>query len=490
MGVRKKKNIPGHDWPASSDADGHGTDFEPMAFEPEPFEPTPPPLTRTNAGYAPSDPLFPQQWHLFDAEGVDMDINVTRAWLDYTGRGVRVGVYDDAVEYRHPDLDGNYDASLHFRYGGVAIDPAPTGMLHHGTQVAGLIGAEQNGIGGVGVAFNASLTAVPIYGLIAPDSADYRRAAMDYQARFDVVNHSWGVRQPFTGTPHSEMYVATRAGIEHSAAIGREGLGTIMVVAAGNLRHSTTDEHGVVHHESEANSYAPHTNDRHVVTVAAAGADSYAATYSSPSANLLVTAPSRTSRDDLPGITTTDRTGEDGATATDYSDRFGGTSAATPLVSGVVALMLEANPDLGWRDVREILAYSSKHIGSDIGGPHHPHREKTDWQINHATDWNGGGLHFSRDYGFGLVDALAAVRLAETWSEQKTSANEEHAADSFAYIAPVDIPDGSDGGLTYRLEITENISVESVTLALDFAHPHADDQGNAWERHDLWPWRR
>ena len=92
----------------------------------------------------------------------------------------------------------------------------------------------------------------------------------------------------------------------------------------------------------------------------------------------------------------------------------------------------------------------------------HPLHESSPWQINGATDWNGGGLHFSRDYGFGLVDALAAVRLSETWTEQKTSANEAHTADSFAYKAPVTIPDGENAGITYQLEISENVSIETI----------------------------
>ena len=106
-------------------------------------------------------------------------------------------------------------------------------------------------------------------------------------------------------------------------------------------------------------------------------------------------------------------TGADGENNTDY--RFlAGTSFATPMVSGVVALMYEANPNLGWRDVQSILANSARHVGSEIGsGP--AFDERYAWGWNDANTWNGGGLHFSNDYGYGLVDALAAVRLAETW---------------------------------------------------------------------------
>ena len=82
-------------------------------------------------------------------------------------------------------------------------------------------------------------------------------------------------------------------------------------------------------------------------------------------------------------------------------------------MSGVVALMLEANRNLGYRDVQDILAYSARKVNDPA----------TTWQTNLATNWNGGGLHYSRDYGFGEVDARAAVRLAETWQGQKTITN-------------------------------------------------------------------
>ena len=92
-----------------------------------------------------------------------------------------------------------------------------------------------------------------------------------------------------------------------------------------------------------------------------------------------------------------------------------GTSFAAPIVSGVVALMLEANPDLGYRDVQEILTLSSHRIDPT----------SSSWETNGATNWNGGGNMVSHDCGFGLVDAHAAVRLAETWNLHSTAANEQ-----------------------------------------------------------------
>ena len=54
--------------------------------------------------------------------------------------------------------------------------------------------------------------------------------------------------------------------------------------------------------------------------------------------------------------------------------------------------MLEANPDLGWRDVQTILAASARHIGSDFDSAL-VSLETRPWTFNNATTWNGGGYH-------------------------------------------------------------------------------------------------
>jgi len=66
-----------------------------------------------------TDPLFASQWH-FGLMG-----NIQRIWDEYTGGGVHVGVFDDGVQYNHPDLAANYDASKHFSYNNVTYNPFP-----------------------------------------------------------------------------------------------------------------------------------------------------------------------------------------------------------------------------------------------------------------------------------------------------------------------------------------------------------------------------
>ena len=430
------------------------------------------------AEFLPKDPLFANQWHLRNTgQGGNtsgVDINVTGVWPEFTGIGVAVGVYDTGLEYIHHDLDGNYNASRHIIIDGVVHDPFPTNRAdYHATAVAGLIAAENNGVGTVGVAFHAQLTGVNIVGRPLPVTTFIQ--ALFQQDNFDVVNHSWGFTAPFAINPFNPLFAPLFAGIADAADHGRGGLGTIMMKAAGNDR--TAFGNSGVARDANDESF---TNSRYMNAVAAVSWDGQVSSYSTPGAAVLVSAPSNTllGLTRVAGIWTTDRLGPSGSTSLpyqvspddDYTGVFGGTSAATPIASGVVALMLEANPGLGWRDVAQILATSARHIGSPVGtGP--VGNEHYAWSFNGASNWNGGGLHFSNDYGFGLIDALGAVRLAESWQLRSTSANEASAASRLVLVSKV-VPDNDPAGITFTLEVAKDISIEKVALQLNWAVPH------------------
>ena len=412
----------------------------------------------------PSDPLFPLQWHLQNtgqSGGTPgIDLNVVKVWEDYDGSGVVVGVIDDGAETDHPDLAANEDPALAFDFQRPGNPGLPvTEQDMHGTSVSGVIGAvADNGLGGTGVAPGATLGIVHLTMGEPPESISEESliaesaAAFSYaQTYFDVVNNSWGDSGYIEdGSPMLDA-------LEGAARDGRDGLGTVIVFSAGNSRDLSGDSN------TDATKRSPFA-----IAVAAVNHDGEPSFYSSPGTNVLVAAPSDDRIDGkwISGIVTTDRRGYEGYNRApspegDYAYDFGGTSAAAPEVSGVVALMLEANPDLGYRDVQDILALTARDVNPD-----------GDWAVNGATDWNGGGMHVGRDMGFGLVDALAAVRLSETWEEQNTYANLVTASGSAT--AGQAIPDGQDCVVS-SIAVTEDMDIERVQVVLDMDHENASD---------------
>ncbi len=429
--------------------------------------------------FTPSDSLFADQWHLLNTGQfggtAGIDIDVVRIWDEYTGAGVHVGVYDSGIQYDHHDLDGNYDASLSVIIDGAPHDPYPvltSSGNAHGTNVAGLIAAENDGTGTVGVAFDASLTGVSIF--VLSDSQQLQ--AFHQMSNFDVVNHSWGFTVPFADNIlSSNSYLASFfAAFGEAVEYGRGGLGTIVVHSAGNDRTSSFNS-GVARDTNDSNF----TNSPFLIAVAAIDNTGFITQYSTPGAALLVSAPG--GGVDTPGVWSTDllgsygfNSGSDSYTTDnstpDYDGVMDGTSAASPIVAGVVALMLEANPNLGWRDVQDILAYSARHVGTTIGSTH-TDWELYDWNFNGADTWNGGGLHFSNDYGFGLVDATAAVRLAETWTDQHASTSDYHSTDIVSAGAAV--PDNNAAGVNFTFLNSVAYDLERVALEIDWSVAHS-----------------
>ena len=389
-----------------------------------------------------NEPHFKDQWHLWNTpynQGTaGMDLNILEVWKDYSGKGVTVGIAEGAFEIDHPDLTANYNATL--QVNGVI---KPKGSLgSHSTAVAGLVAAAAgNGLGGVGVAHGASITSFLLPWAVDENKDENKMDGWNAQASVDVSSNSWA-SYPFEGVKYAtSIQVATEK--------GRDGLGTVFVFGAGNFRK-----------DNYSSNYSNLTNSRQTIAVAGLTADGVYASYSSLGANLLVSA----FASERNTIFSTDMVGEAGYSPGDYTFIMGGTSAAAPMVSGVAALMLEANPYLGYRDVQEILAYSARWNDSD----------NASWLINGAQNWNGGGLHHSIDYGFGLVDALAAVRLAETWQTQRTAANEQHRSQTSALAAL--IPD--DGGvtrLTDTLHIAKGIDLDYVEVDITINHARYED---------------
>lgn len=394
----------------------------------------------------PTDPLFAQQWHLSDK-----GMNVTPVWADYTGRGVRVGVMDQGIDRNHPDLDDNQRTDLSTNAdtglpGGVPV----RAQDNHGTAVAGVIAAERNDIGGVGVAYNADL--VSIYSRLGgtPAVLDQivARAFTHALGKVDVLNNSWGLGNAFQDSPDSAFMdnfgttmTTSGAALRRLVAEGRDGLGTVVVQSAGN-----SGEFGdnVNLHNFQ--------NSRFTIAVAATNKDGAPASFTTPGTSVLVAAPGV-------DVVTSDRVGNVGYEAGDSTTKSG-TSFAAPGVSGVVALMLEANPDLGYRDVQMILAASGNGRSYDSAQPG-------------VFGWNGMRLLHDTQKGYGIVDARTAVRLAETWQGQRTLANEQNLTAS--YRPDIGQPILTDGFSTSSVSLSANLAIEHVEVDVAVNHTWIGD---------------
>jgi|GEM_PF-3582015 len=408
----------------------------------------------------PSDPLLSLQWYL----GPDRGVNVFPIWQQYSGSGVKVAVFDQGIDPSHPDLNDNLIIGLGRNASNLSTGGAPvTSTDNHGTVVAGVIAAENNGQGIIGVAYDSSLVSIysplKIYGL-----QSHIVNAYNYAVNFDVLNSSWGFANGFASGATWAFYDnflttfnAAGKALENLATNGRNGLGTVVVQSAGNAYGYGDD--------TNLHSFQ---NSQYIITVAATDYFGNAARYSSPGASILVAAPGGSATGSSTDIVTTDRLGWQGYSYDDYTFAAG-TSFSAPVVSGVVALMLEANPNLGYRDIQEILAYSAKQVSS----------EQNTWEYNSAKNWNGGGLHYDsliHDLGFGLVDATAAVRLAQTWSSVPQTADNRQQISATHFVNKV-IPDKyySSSSALDLIYVDRSIDVERVEVTLNVTHSYIGD---------------
>lgn len=412
----------------------------------------------------PSDPLYASasQWHLGFVGHLSYAVNHSasttagfeRAWRDYQGDGLAVGIWDNGVQQDHWDLFSNYDNNKHVIVNGAINNGLNlTQSAGHGTAVAGLIAADNNALGGLGIAHDAQITSIRIFGGVDDINRNWSRylLTLDSLGSFDVTNHSYGGFPDFQKLTDISKFDA-------ASMSGRSGLGTVNVKAAGN---NNVDGNGEFLDAS-----------RFTITVGAISNTLTAniATYSNYGAHMLVSAPAASVSTDLLGA----GAGYDGLLSGDYTNVFGGTSAAGPVVAGVVALMLSANAKLGWRDIQNILAYSAVGVGSLYSQV--TISENFAWKWNGAANWNGGGLHFSEDYGYGMVNAFNAVRMAEVWTlihpESAISANEAVVSTG---VMSVNKKINDRSTLTHQFNVSSQFLLEHVALTVSLTHTYFTD---------------
>lgn len=361
-------------------------------------------------------------------------------------RPVVVGVIDDGFEPEHAMLRGAIDLSLSMDH----VDGDKTSLLEpasfHGQLVVGVIVGTGEGLAPAAPA--ATIAAHRVSFGAGATYAQFVNALKAQAATADVANCSWGFVASFADAWSNPTFRGFGEALQGNASNGRDGLGTTMVWAAGNSRMAGLNTNGSM---LTANEFG--------VVVGALDREGRAAPFSTPGATVLVSALGV-------DVLSTDRTGSAGRSAGDTAV-VSGTSFAAPAVSGVVHDLYAANPMLGYRDVAEILALSAAPTET----------ASAEWQTTGATFWNGGGLRYSHRHGFGRVDAEAAVRLAESWTDQQTYSNRETVKVATPAMA-IRIPDnGRDKAFaTVSFDVVEDIDIERVSIDLDISH---------WMRGDL-----
>lgn len=391
-----------------------------------------------------SDAAISRSWYIFGDTSRNVSINIQSVWEDYRGTGVKVAVLDSGIDFTHGELAANYAQALDHDlvFDTADYDPARHAPLDaHGTQVAGVIGADDNGLLSVGVAPDVTLVGLAI-DYDSGDSTAHLLAGLQRAAASDVVNGSWSFVGSFADNHRTDtaMADALRVPVE----TGRGGLGTVVVLAAGN------------EHSTDSSNYHNFQNSPLAIAVAAVDKFGGPSSFSSAGFNVLVSAPGT-------AVFTT--------TLNNGSGNASGTSFSAPVVSGIAALILEANADLGYRDVQQILAHSAREITSSrLTTPN----AYTGWLTTAAGNQNGGGLHYSADYGFGYVNAHDAVRLAETWIGQRTLANRETLS---VVTTPVDqtLIASEVDHLSVTIDVTSDLSIEQVQVVLGFDYRNAHD---------------
>lgn len=399
-----------------------------------------------------NDPLINHQWYIRatspEASGYYLKSDMIdglffEAWRKaVSGDGAVVAVLDDGLEIKHHDLSANViSGSYNYVYaqykktgesipeGMTETDPTPFSKGDaHGTNVAGIIAAasaNDRGISGIApkaklIGFNVMSSLLSTYWQNAGRYDAYRKILG--RGDVDVINESFG-------SYDGGFYADDNMSAFHKALYDA---GTVRVSSSGN--YFAPDEDLNAKATSEAIEYqecyrigtncvwtqnGPGDYLPWVVKAAAVGADGVHTSYSSAGSNLLVagfggevTGPLLYSTD-LSGCSK----GYNRETSADdrecrYYSSFVGTSAAAPTVTGLVALLKGKYSSLTASQVRWILAKSARN-DDDLPQISYVPVKSGDITVDEGWIGNDAGLRFSRRYGFGVIDASAALTAAE-----------------------------------------------------------------------------
>lgn len=427
----------------------------------------------------PSDEQFASQWHLFSktttAPDVDpnADASVYEAWQYSKGsRDIVVAVLDDGFELSHPDFQGAGKVVQPVDFTGNDDQPLPGQGDYHGTPCAGVAIAEENGEGCVGAAPDCAFMPVRFpLGASDPWLIDIFRFV---SARAHIASCSWGM-PPGNYPLNTGVYLTFT---ELARTGGKDGKGLVIVYAAGNYDaplDATVDyqvrwygrnlqgNSGILAATGRLiNGYAAHPE---TITVSSITSLQKKSLYSNWGREISVAAPSNNFNPQQPwsklpgrGITTTDNEyyGNDFTPGKRYTNSFGGTSSATPLVSGICALVKSVNPGLSAAEIKQIIEQSADKVEDSSADPLYGHA-KGNYQNGHS-EW----------FGYGRINALQAVQQAADRLQPSSILEKEN-------TTPLTIPDNFAAGVTSVIEVSASGSLTAVEVMVDISHSWIGD---------------
>ncbi|KAF7688537.1 hypothetical protein HF521_013344 [Silurus meridionalis] len=390
-----------------------------------------------------NDPKWDSMWYIHCDQNCLTDMNIKAAWSrGYTGKGVVVSILDDGVEKQNPDLKQNYDPRASYDVNGNDADPTPRydakNENRHGTRCAGVVAATaNNSICSVGIAYNARIGGVRMLDGDMTDMVEAKSLSLRQQY-IDIYSSSWGPEDD-GGTVDGPGRLAKLA-LENGIRKGRKGRGSIFVWASGN--GGRNQDHC---------SCDGYTNSIYTISVGSTTRSGRKPWYLEECSSTLA---STYSSGESLGIVTTDLKQR-------CTEEHSGTSASAPMAAGIIALTLEANQFLTWRDVQHIIVKTSRR----------GHLTAPDWHTS------GAGYNVSHLYGFGLMDAEAMVKEAETWQQVPA----QHVCDESMVNKPrVISPDQvwrlvhSSSGCSGQPG-SHVMYLEHVILHITITHPHRGD---------------
>ncbi|HFU74680.1 MAG TPA: hypothetical protein ENK66_00385 [Arcobacter sp.] len=296
-----------------------------------------------------NEPLYQEQWALhydkafYDAYAINKNAHIhgQNSLNNYTGNDIKMAIIDIGFDKNHFEYKNNIVKTINSADGSNKVECKNSNECYHGSAVTGIIASNINNKGLRGIAPNVKLVLIKLdlAGYVGDDEII---SALQYAENedVDIINNSWG-----TG----EISPVVQEKIDDMALNGRNGKGIVFVFASGNRGKENNNDESMI---------------KSVVGVGASDEENLRAIYSNFGNGLDVVAPGGYNL----GITTTNDSDNSSHTsdfikAEDY-DKFQGTSASAPIVSGAIALLLEEHPNLSREEIQQIIQKSSDKIGN------------------------------------------------------------------------------------------------------------------------------